>query len=568
MQRIDDATLVAAKEAVGTRLREARLGRWHLRAADRRLETYVYGVARDPAGHNLWEQLAVERFLTMCGRYGLDVEAVKRFIRFYESLSFPGPAGPTHYALTPVQVFQFASIYGFYDSEGLRVVRTAVLYVPRKFSKTTSSAAFVVWDLLMGESNAEAYIGANSADQAKKCFDVVRGCVLALDPEERRFTVNEQLVRCEVPGHPSRAQCLTANARTKDGLNSSLTVMDEYSQARDASLLNVLTTSMGARLEPLTVIITTASERYDGPFYSMLQGYKRLLLGEYEDDTVFAHLFEPDLGDAEDSPATWRKVHPHLGVTVRPEYYRQKWLEAQRSGGELLMAFRTKLLNLYASDARLEWIGRDDIERQMAPTPPMSPGGTIIALGIDLGKCDDLSAIATAFYMPAEGRVHVQTDYFFPEGALSGHADEQMLRAWAAEGHLHLTAGRTVQYRPIADHVLAMTQRGAVKWVGYDAYGAVDMANQLRAYGIREPFLTGVPQSYGYFTDPVFYLEKYIKDGVLTVDPNPITAWMFANCVLVENAQGVKPEKRSSALKIDGVIAMLMAVRGLTRLPR
>lgn len=55
---------------------------------------------------------------------------------------------------------------------------------------------------------------------------------------------------------------------------------------------------------------------------------------------------------------------------------------------------------------------------------------------------------------------------------------------------------------------------------------------------------------------------------MLTVDPNPITAWMFANCVLVENAQGVKPEKRSSALKIDGVIAMLMAVRGLTRLPR
>lgn len=65
-----------------------------------------------------------------------------------------------------------------------------------------------------------------------------------------------------------------------------------------------------------------------------------------------------------------------------------------------------------------------------------------------------------------------------------------------------------------------------------------------------------------------FNWRSTFKDGVLTVDPNPITAWMFANCVLVENAQGVKPEKRSSALKIDGVIAMLMAVRGLTRLPR
>lgn len=38
----------------------------------------------------------------------------------------------------------------------------------------------------------------------------------------------------------------------------------------------------------------------------MLQGYKSVLLGEYEDDSVFAHIFEPDLDD-EDAETTWLK---------------------------------------------------------------------------------------------------------------------------------------------------------------------------------------------------------------------------------------------------------------------
>lgn len=36
----------------------------------------------------------------------------------------------------------------------------------------------------------------------------------------------------------------------------------------------------------------------------MLQGYKSILLGETEDDSLFAHIFEPDLDDAEDAEET------------------------------------------------------------------------------------------------------------------------------------------------------------------------------------------------------------------------------------------------------------------------
>ena len=340
-----------AKEEVTALLASAPLKDYRLGDVDPRLETYVCEVAANPEGHNLYEQLAVGRFLRMADKYGVNATEVRRFFTLYENLYFTGKAGPQKYRLTPVQVFQFANIYGFWH-DGRRVVREAVLYVPRKFSKTTSCAALAIDDLLYGDANAESYTGANSNDQAKKCFDVIRGCMRRLDPDERRYTVNEQTIKSKRKDRTAFAQCLTANARTKDGLNASTVIMDEFSQARDNSLLTVLTTSMGVRENPLTVIITTASDVFDGPFYEMLQGYKAVLRGEIDDDSVFAHIFEPDLDDPEDSEATWRKVQPHMGVTVSLEFYRQEYKHAVRTGAAAMLAFRTRLLNVYSENTQ------------------------------------------------------------------------------------------------------------------------------------------------------------------------------------------------------------------------
>ena len=320
-----------AKEDVTRQLRHANIDRYLLSSVDSRLDNYVREVSSNPDGHNLYEQLAVSHFLKMCDRYGFNVTEVQQFYTFYESLYFPGKTGQQQYKLTPVQCFQFASIFAFWQ-DGRRVVREAVLYVPRKFSKTTSTASLAIYDVLYGDANAECYTAANSADQAKKCFDVIRGCFRKLDPKERRYLVNEQTIKSRRRDRSAFAQCLTANAKTKDGLNASTVIMDEFSQATDSELLTVLTTSMGVRDNPLTVIITTASDVFEGPFYEMLQGYKSVLLGDYEDDTLFAHIFEPDLDDPEDELSTWKKVHPHLGVTVNLDFYQQEYNKALRNG--------------------------------------------------------------------------------------------------------------------------------------------------------------------------------------------------------------------------------------------
>lgn len=550
-----------AKEDVTRQLRHVNIGRYLLSSVDSRLDNYVREVASNPDGHNLYEQLAVGHFLKMCDRYGFNVTEVQQFYTFYESLYFPGKTGQQQYKLTPVQCFQFASIFAFWHEER-RVVREAVLYVPRKFSKTTSTASLAIYDVLYGDANAECYTAANSADQAKKCFDVIRGCFRKLDPKERRYTVNEQTIKSRRRDRSAFAQCLTANAKTKDGLNASTVIMDEFSQATDSELLTVLTTSMGVRDNPLTVIITTASDVFEGPFYEMLQGYKSVLLGEYEDDTLFAHIFEPDLDDPEDELSTWKKVHPHLGVTVNLDFYQQEYNKALRNGSEAMLAFRTKLLNIYAENEQRSWIS-STLARHISKPMPLDAikGRPDAMVAIDLSESDDFSAVTMGMYNVQTKSFSFHTSYFFPEGALPGHPNEKLYRTWAEKGFLSLTKGDVIDYRIIVDYVLRLNQRVRILGIGYDPWKSQEVINMLAASGAGN-VIKGVRQTYGTFTAPVESFEHGAKTGHIFINDNPINAYCFGNAVLdTDKLENCKPIKRKHTQKIDGVITMLMTLR-------
>ena len=553
--------IIQKKEEETEWLANVRLSRYKLTRIDKRLSAYVRDVAKNPAMHNVFEQLGVRHFLQMMEKYGFEIRIVQSFFFLYEHLYFPGKNGMTQYKLTPVQVFQFASIYGFWHN-GKRVVHEAVLYVPRKFSKTTSSAAFIVADVLFGDANAECYVGANSQDQAKKCFEVIRGCMQRLDPKEEFYVINKEEIKSKRSDRIAFAQCLTANARTKDGLNASTVVMDEFSQAKDADLLYVLTTSMGVRENPLTVIITTASDVFDGPFYDMLQGYKEVLLGEYEDDSVFAHIFEPDLDDPEDDERTWKKVHPHIGVTVSMDFYRSEYKKAVRNGAEGMLAFRTKLLNVYAENETRSWISSTLARHISMPMPINKIKGYPDAfVAIDLSVRDDFSAVSVGMYNIDNKSFYFHTSYFFPEGALKDHPNEKLYRVWAKNNYLRLQKGDVIDYADIVNYILSLSEHLNIRGIGYDPYKSHELVNMLGAAGgssvIRE-----VRQTYGNFTAPVESFEHGAKTGHVFINDNPINYYCFGNAILdSDKLENVKPIKRSDNQKIDGVITMLMCMR-------
>ena len=535
---------------------------------DPRMADYLLDLTWEPDKHNLYELLAAERFLRMLSRYEWRPTSVRRFAAFYEALRFNGTKGRTRYRLTPVQYFQFANIFGFYGSDGLRLTRTAYIFVPRKFSKTTSAASLAVYDMMFGDNNAQAYVGANSYDQAKICFDEIRAIMTDLDPKKRHFKVNREKIMYTDGSRDSFIQCLTANAKTKDGLHASLAIMDEYSQARNtagkngADLKNVLTSSMGPRREPLTVIITTASEVVDGPFAHELEHVKAILRGEAENDTIFAAVFMPDVDDEESDPRTWAKVQPHMGITVRPDYYAKEYANALLSA-ENMLTFRTKLLNVFTVNEQKTWftwekakelVGDFDIDKV--------DGHPSCAVAFDLSVRDDFSAVSYTIYSESTKRFYAHTDYYIPEGSLPGHPNEQLYRRWAADGHLRLCKGARIDVRMICNDILLRSKRVKIVRIGYDAWKCQELVNCLIASG-ASGILQSYSQTYGSFNLPVeaFEMLAYADPPLITLNDNPINVFCLTNCVIdTDTLENKKPLKISHNRKIDGTVTVLMTI--------
>lgn len=546
------------------RLTAIDLNAYQLDQIDDRLGKYARGLCADTDGHNLYELLSLERFLHMLDKYDFRIDRVWQFIKFYELLKFSNDRkGRMSYKMTPVQVFQFANIVGFYVDATHRLFHDVLLFVPRKFSKTTEVASLAVYDLLFGDRNSQCYTTANTYQQAKICFDEIRGVLRCLDPGLSHFKLNRELVSWkDNPLRESFVRCLASNAEKLDGLNASVVINDEYSQADSDLLYNTLTTSMGMRENPLVVTITTASGKTETPFVAMLEHAKKVLRGEVEDDRLFAHLFMPDVDDMEGDPRTWQKVQPHLGITVKADWYEEMWNKAQISAGNM-RDFRNKLLNVFSTGTAETWINgqtiRDHTKRIDVKKLPQKP---MCEVAVDLSVRDDFSAVSYYLYFGKgkEGHAHIITDYYLPEQTLKNHPNRDMYQRWVDAGYMKVCGKETIDYDQIARDIFKNGSDRKILKIGFDPNKAQTFQNDIIAMGGKK-FLEPYKQTNYYFTGAVEATEELLYNDRLTFDPNPINAYCYDNAVLdIDKMENKKPMKKSANLKIDGCVTATMAI--------
>lgn len=551
----------AAKQDCAAWLAACPMSDYHLGKIDRRLLVYARQLTEKPEGHNLYELLALRRFLEMLDRYDFRIDKYKQFAAFYEQLKFSGVRGRQSYRLTPVQVFQFANITGFYTDDTHRLFHDVLLFVPRKFSKTTEVASLAVYDLLFGDWNAQCYTTANTYQQAKICFDEIRGVLRGMDPGLGHFKLNRELVTWkDLWLRESFVRCLSSSADTLDGLNASTVINDEYSQADSADLYNVLTTSMCMRENPLVVTITTASDKMESPFVGMLEHSKDVLRGDAVDDRIFAHLFMPDVDDEEGDMKTWRKVQPHLGITVRPEFYEDMWRKAQSSVDDM-RAFRTKLLNVFETGTAETWI-KGDVVRSHFRKVVLDELGyrPDCQVAVDLSVRDDFSAVSYFLHLHGTEGGHILTDYYLPRQTLETHENRAIYRKWVDEGWMKVCGDETIDYEQIARDIFERGGDLRILRIGFDPNRAQTFQNTLRATG-GAPYMQPYKQTNYYFTRAVEGTEELLFNEKLTFDPNPINAYCYDNAVLdVDKMGNKKPMKKQKKLKIDGCVTATMAI--------
>lgn len=207
-------------------------------------------------------------------------------------------------------------LFGWKRADGTRRYRTAYVQIPRKAGKSTLAAGIALYLLMAdGEPGAEVYSAAADRDQAAIVFEMAKGMADASKPLRSRLQPFKRALI--MPSTASSYKVLSSEAYTKHGLNAHGIVVDEVHALPDRELWDVLTTSTGARRQPLTVAITTAGYDRHSLCYELYDYGCKVRDGIISAPTFLPVIYEAGADDDWKEPATWRKAHPGLGRVIK-----------------------------------------------------------------------------------------------------------------------------------------------------------------------------------------------------------------------------------------------------------
>jgi phage terminase large subunit-like protein len=237
----------------------------------------------------------------------------------------------------------------------LRLYRTCLLMLPRKNGKTELAAALALYFLLFdGELGAEVYSAAADKDQAALVFNVAAQ-MLRNDPElfaQVEIVDSQKRVVHRKSGSFYRA--ISAEAYSKHGFNASAVIYDELHAASSRELWDVLTTSQGARAQPLTLAISTAGFDRHSILWELYAHAKKVAETPDLDPTFLPILYEAPIDADWTDEKVWKKANPALGdfrslEEMRIAAARAKEIPAQEN------TFRRLYLNQWTEQAA-RWI--------------------------------------------------------------------------------------------------------------------------------------------------------------------------------------------------------------------
>lgn len=484
------------------------------------------------------------------------------------------------FELEPWQQFIVGSLFGWLRDDGLRRFTTAYLEVARKNGKTTVLGGV---GLLMfaedDEEGAEVYAAATKKDQAKILHEAAERMVLRSPGLAKRVHVYRN--NMSILETASKMAPLGADSETLDGLDVHCAIVDELHAHPNGGLYEVLDTGTGARRQPMIVAITTAGSDQSSFCWEQHQIAEKILRGQLQDDSLFTYIAGLDEGDDWDDERVWIKANPNLGVSVKLDRLRQKAAQAKMSP-RLQNGFRRLRLNQWVrAETRFLDLARwDACAGEALPLEiELRHTGHQCLAGLDLASKTDVAAFV-AIWPTEEIREDENGDsevvivydvacrFWIPKDNLEERVRDHRVPydVWSEEGWVTLTEGDVIDYRAIERDVLEFHEKHPIRECAFDRWGATAVSNDLQGEDVT---MVQFGQGYGSMSAPTKELEVLVLGRRLRHGGHPVLRWMADNLEVksdpADNIKPVKPAHNQAGKKIDGMVALIMAIgRALT----
>lgn len=502
-------------------------------------------------------KLACKRFFRFLDddRMWFDADVVEKIITFAAHFKhFVGKYNEKAFILEPWQKWIICCVYGFkWKKNNLRVTRSFILSMARKGGKSSLLSIMALW-ALFEENSASCVIAANSANQAKLLFNMASNYLKSIDKKGKLFRRYRDRILFDKKN--SEIKVVASDASRLDGLNCSFFVEDETAAAPDSSIWDILESSQGSRTQPLACSCTTRGFQLSGFYHDLEQGAIEVLNGVKEDDTLFACIFTLDDDDDYKNPDVWIKAQPNLGVSCSREFIEQQVVKAKNNPVQEL-SIRTKVFNQWVSSSD-SWIPLEHIYKSMEKVDINDYQDAFCHISFDLASVCDLTALCCM--IPMDDKFIYKIWYFLPHDSIENNPNSERYKRWINQGYLIETPGNVTDYDLVLNEIVKIGNSTSITKISYDQWNATDIAIRLTELGMPlEPY----SQSLASMNMPTKTLERFILGNQVIIDNNPITLWCFENAkTKFDYNDNVRIIKNSVMQKIDGVVAMIMAMGG------
>lgn len=461
--------------------------------------------------------------------------------------------------LEPWQLFSVCVPFGWLrKKDGNRRYRTLLIFVPRKNGKSIIGGGLGIYMFTAdNEFGAEVYSGATTEKQAWEVFRPAKQMIERTPELREHFGVEvnaSNMVRLE---DGSRFEPVIG--KPGDGSSPSCSIVDEYHEHQDSTLFDTMETGMGAREQPVMLVITTAGSSIGGPCHQLVSDSERALEGLIDRPDLWPALYTIDQGDDWTSAEALRKANPNFGVSISEDFLLARQRDAMQSATKQA-TFRTKHLN--------EWVGAKNAWLNMLRWKEAPPRKSLAELerrpcfmGLDLASKIDVAGSLLVF--PPHGddpHWHVHGRYYLPEARVIEELDSNTARyrEFDALGLLTLTDGEVIEFEVIKEDLREFAGRFDLQAVGYDPWQATQLAQEMELEGLP---MVEIRQTVQNLSEPMKELESLILQRKLAHGDCPVLTWMASNVVAkMDVKDNIYPNKERPENKIDGIVALIIAL--------
>jgi phage terminase large subunit-like protein len=486
-----------------------------------------------------------------------------RVIKFCEILPITsGVHAGRRLKLRPWQKKIIRAIYKTKD--GKRIVRQAVLSLPRKNGKTMLAAALGLAHLLGPEveSRGQIYSAASDRAQASILFNEMVAMITRIPEFNERCHIKNFFKEIADLETGSVYTALSSDARKAHGLSPSFFVFDELAQSKSRELFDNLQTGTGARAEPLGIVISTQSADPHHVLSELVDYSLSIEEGSLPPDPSFFGCVyaAPDECDPWDEKV-WFAANPALDDFRSLTEMREFAAKAQKMP-QMESVFKNLYLNMRV-ETENKFVTTESFNACVGPIPDLS--GRKVWGGLDLASVSDTTGLVLCTIPEGDEPYYIIPFCWCPSKSITQRTKEDRLPydVWKKEGFIEPTPGGVINYETIIEKIGWIKSNFDLQGIAFDRWGSQKIIKDLEDMSIP---VVEFGQGMASMAAPVKELEKLILEQGIVFPDNDLLRWQFSNVVCEEDASGNRKFSKGKAVeKIDLPVSLLMALDGCIR---